>query len=312
MSGLRIGRVAGVQLSVNWSVLVLCGFLVWTLSASVFPATNPHLSRTAHVTMAVAATLGLLLALLLHELGHALAARREGMETEEITLWLFGGIARFRSAFPSAGAEFRVALAGPLVSLALGLLCVALARLPAASAANGVEAWLAYINLSLFVFNMLPALPLDGGRVLHGLLWQLGHDEARATRISAGIGRALAVAMIAGGLVLFLRVDGYTGLWTALIGWYLLSAANVEYRYAAAQRALSGRRVRDLMTPASYLHPVVADDDAPVLDVDEDAVQALDELAATGADHALVVSQGRVVGTLAASDVERIAGAARA
>jgi Zn-dependent protease len=309
VSGLRIGRVAGVQLSVNWSVLVLCAFLVWTLSASVFPSTNPGLSRSAHVWMAVGATLGLLLALLLHELGHALAARREGMETEEITLWLFGGVARFKHAFPSAGAEFRVALAGPLVSLALGLLCVGLARLPASSAANGVEAWLAYINLSLFVFNMLPAMPLDGGRVLHGLLWRLGHDEARATRISAGIGRALAAVMIAVGLVLFLRVDGYTGVWTALIGWYLLSAANTEYRYAAAQRALTGRRVRDLMTPASYLRRPAADDDAPVLDVDEDAVQALDELAATGADHAVVVSHGKVVGTVAARDVERLAGA---
>jgi Zn-dependent protease/CBS domain-containing protein len=257
VSGLRVGRVAGVELSVNWSVLLLCAFLVWTLSASVFPATNPNLSRSAHIAMAVAATLGLLLALLLHELGHALAARREGMQTERITLWLFGGIARFKSAFQSAGAEFRVALAGPLVSLALGLLCVGLARLPAASAVNGVEAWLAYINLSLFVFNMLPALPLDGGRVLHALLWKVRGSLSWATRVAGRLGQFFGALMILAGGLLAVRGDVASGLWLVFIGWFLMAAARAEIAVAGAQRGLAGLHVSDVMVR----HPVTVRSD---------------------------------------------------
>jgi Zn-dependent protease len=134
---LRIGRIAGIEISLNWSVLVLFVLLVWTLASGVFPATNPGLSHRADLAMAVAATVGYVLGLLLHELGHALQARRDGMEIDGITLWLFGGVARFESPFAEAAVELRVALAGPLVSLLRTTAPSGSCRSPARRASRG-------------------------------------------------------------------------------------------------------------------------------------------------------------------------------
>jgi Zn-dependent protease len=246
---LRLGRIAGIEIGVNWSWLVVFVLIVWTLATGVFPSTNPHLSRGAHVGMAIVAALAFFASLLLHELGHAVVAQREGMEIDGITLWLFGGVARFKGMFPGAGAEFRIAIAGPLVSLALGggFVLLAFARLP--NAVGGVLAWLGYINLVLLVFNMLPALPLDGGRVLRSALWQATGNFAAATRRAAQISRGFAYLLIVGGLLLFVVQGSFSGAWLAFIGWFLLQAAGAEVRYVLAQQALAGLRVRDVMTP---------------------------------------------------------------
>src|SRR6266516_7073212 len=126
-SSIRLGRIAGIEIGVNWSWLVLFALLVWTLESGIFPSTNPGLSHGTYIAMAIVATFVFVVSLLLHELGHALRARREGIEIAGITLWLFGGVARFKGMFGSAGAEFRVAIAGPLVSLLLGVLFVLIA-----------------------------------------------------------------------------------------------------------------------------------------------------------------------------------------
>jgi len=160
---IKLGRIAGIQIGVNWSWAVVFALIVWSLAVGVFPSQNPGLSHGTYIAMALVAAFVFFASLLLHELGHARQARREGMEIEGITLWLFGGVAQFKGSFPGAGAEFRVAIAGPLVSFVLGIAFVLLAvfaGLP--SAEDGVVAWLGYINLSLLVFNLLPALPLDG------------------------------------------------------------------------------------------------------------------------------------------------------
>jgi Zn-dependent protease len=230
-ASIPLGRVAGIRIGVNWSWLVVFALLVWTLAESVFPEQNPGFSDAAYGAMAVAAAFLFFASLLLHELGHALQARREGMEIDGITLWLFGGVASFRGMFPRAGAEFRIAIAGPLVSLALGLVFAALAWLvPLPEAVDGVAAWLGYTNLVLLVFNLIPALPLDGGRVLRSALWQARGDFGWATRVAAGIGRGLALLMIAGGLALLVFVGALGGAWLAFIGWFLLQAARAEAR----------------------------------------------------------------------------------
>jgi Zn-dependent protease len=191
VSSLRLGRIAGIEFGVNWSWLVVFALIVWTLASAIFPSTNPGLSKSAHIAMAIVAAFLFFLSILAHEFGHALQARREGIEIEGITLWLFGGVAKFKGSYRSAGAEFRVAIAGPLVSLALGLLFVLIAVIPGIpSAADGVSAWLGYINLTLLAFNLIPAPPLDGGRVLHAALWRSRGDYVWATRIAANIGRA--------------------------------------------------------------------------------------------------------------------------
>ena len=244
----EIGRIAGIRIGVNWSWLVVFALIAWSLATAVFPARTPGLSDGTYLAMALAAAVVFFASLLAHELGHAVQARREGMEIEGITLWLFGGVARFKGMFPSAGAEFRIAIAGPLVSLALGIgfvLVAAFADLR--PEVDGVVAWLGYINLLLLAFNMLPALPLDGGRVLRSALWGVRGDFATATRVAAGVGRGFGFAFIAGGIALAMFADTVSGIWLAFIGWFLLGAAGAETRYLAVRDALGGIRVRDLM-----------------------------------------------------------------
>ncbi len=245
---LTLGRIAGVQVGVNWSWLVVFALIVWTLYSAIFPERNPGLGNGTYAALAIVTAILFFVSLLLHEYGHALVARREGMQIEGITLWLFGGVARFKGDFPSAGAEFRIAIAGPLVSLVIGVVALAIAwqgRLP--EEADAVAAWLGSINLTLLLFNLLPALPLDGGRVLRSLLWGAKGDFGWATHVAALVGRGFGYVFIGTGLFLIIFEGSFSGAWMAFIGWFLLSAASAEDRYAMARLALGGLRVRDLM-----------------------------------------------------------------
>jgi Zn-dependent protease/CBS domain-containing protein len=250
-SSFELGRFAGIRVGVHWSWLVIFVLLVWSLSTTVFPSQNEGLSDSTYLAMSFAASLLFFVSLLLHEYGHALQARREGMEIEGINLWLFGGVAQFKGMFRSAGAEFRIAIAGPVVSLVLGVLFVGVALatgLP--QELDGVAAWLGVINLVLLAFNLLPALPLDGGRVLRSALWSARNDFRWATRVAAAVGRCFGYAFIAGGLALFFTFSAASGLWLAFMGWFLLGAASAEARYLAVRDALDGLHVRDLMVRA--------------------------------------------------------------
>jgi Zn-dependent protease len=294
-STLTLGRIAGIRIGVHWSWLLVFGLMVWSLSQTVFPRQNPGLSESDYRTMAVAATILLFASLLLHELGHAVQARREGMEIDGITLWLFGGVASFRGTFPGPGAEFRISVAGPIVTLVLGAAFIALAasaQLP--ETADGVVFWLGYINLSLLVFNLLPALPLDGGRILRAGLWRLRRDYLWATRIAAETGRATGMLVIAAGFVLFLLGGTFGGAWLAFLGWFVLSAAGGEARQAEARRVISGLSVRDVMVA----DPVAAERDQTLAEFD----------ASLGADHRFtaypVVHEDRVVGLLPMGTVD--------
>ncbi len=245
---ITLGRIAGIRFGVNWSWLVVFALIVWTLASGIFPETNEGLSDGTYVAMAIVAAVLFFGSLLAHELGHALQAQREGMEIDGITLWLFGGVARFKGMFKSAGAEFRIAIAGPLVSLLLGLAFAGVATIAGLpNALDGVVFWLGYINLTLLVFNLLPALPLDGGRVLRSILWAAKGEFAWATHIAAAIGRGFGYLFIAGGLGLLIFQGTFSGAWLAFIGWFLLQAAGAEDRYLLARQALRGLRVRDLV-----------------------------------------------------------------
>jgi Zn-dependent protease/CBS domain-containing protein len=247
-ASITLGRIAGIKIGINWTWLIVFALLVWSWATAIFPDQNPGLSERTYYAMAVIAALLFFASILLHELGHAFQAKREGVEIEGITLWLFGGVAQFKGMFPSAGAEFRIAIAGPIVSLLLGIGFVAAALVVhGAPVVDGIAAWLGYINLSLLVFNLLPALPLDGGRVLRSALWAARDDFAWATRVAASIGRGFGFLFIAGGLAMFFWASATSGLWLAFIGWFLLGAASAEARYIAVRDALGGLRVRDLM-----------------------------------------------------------------
>jgi Zn-dependent protease/CBS domain-containing protein len=247
--------------------------------------------------MAVAAALLFFASVLLHELGHAWQARRDGLEIDGITLWLFGGVAQFKGAFPNPGAEFRIAIAGPLVTVVLsgGFALLALAGLP--SAVDGVAAWLGYINLTLLVFNLIPALPLDGGRVLRSALWRTRGDLGWATRVAADVGRGFGYLFIALGVLMFIVEGSFSGAWLAFIGWFLLQAATAEARYVATEQALAGLHVRDLMVR----NPVVVDPDITV-------GRFMDEVASSRrfTTYPVVDRGGRPIGLLAFSSVAAV------
>jgi Zn-dependent protease/CBS domain-containing protein len=288
-SSIRLGRIAGIEIGINWSWLVLFALLVWTLESGIFPSTNPGLSHGTYIAMAIVATFFFVVSLLLHELGHALRARREGIEIEGITLWLFGGVAKFKGMFPTAGAEFRVGIAGPLVSLLLGVLFVLIALINGLpESVDGVVSWLGYINLSLLVFNMIPAPPLDGGRVLHSALWRFKGDFVWATRTAANVGRGFGYLLIALGVAMFIFQSSFSGAWLAFLGWFLLNAATAEARYVLTRQALSGLRVRDVMTP----NPVVVGPDVTLGEFMDDIVVAQRHTTYP------VVTDGKAVGLL--------------
>jgi len=242
-----IGRFGGVEVRLNWSLIAVFALIVWSLTEGVFPSTNPGLSHNTYLGMAIVAGVLFLASILLHELGHSWLARHEGIEVDSITLWLFGGVSQFKGRFTSPGAEFRVAFIGPLVSIVLGVIFVLIALAHPPSYIDGVAAWLGYINLILGVFNLIPASPLDGGRVLHAALWRAKGDFAWATRVASEIGQGFAYLIIGLGLVMFFFQGSFSGAWLAFIGWFLLQGAKAEARYVATEQALSGLRVRDLM-----------------------------------------------------------------
>jgi Zn-dependent protease len=238
-SSIPLGRIAGIPISANWSLIPLLALLVWQLDGVVFPATNPGLGSGAYLAMAVAAALVFAVSILAHEFGHALQARREGMTIHSITLWLFGGVARFEGFFPSGPAEIRVALAGPAVSVALGGALYGITRIGVVPGApTTVIWWLAMINLLLGVFNMLPALPLDGGRTFRGIVWAITGNLRHATRIAMQLSRVLAFLVIAAGILLAVALgDTVGGVWLAFIGVFILQAANIEGQLPVAAEA---------------------------------------------------------------------------
>jgi Zn-dependent protease/CBS domain-containing protein len=294
---LSLGRLGGVEVRIHWSLLVVFALIVWSLAATVFPSQNPEHSDGVQLVMAFIAALLFFASVLLHELGHAWQARRDGLEIDGITLWIFGGVAQFKGAFPNPGAEFRIAIAGPLVTLALsgGFMVIALAGLP--SVVDGVAAWLAYINVFLLGFNLIPALPLDGGRVLRAALWRARNDLGWATRVAADIGRGFGYLFIALGVLMFIVEGSFSGAWLAFIGWFLLQAATAEARYVATEQALKGLQVRDLMVR----NPVVVDPDITV-------GRFMDEVASSRrfTTYPVVEPSGRPIGLLAFSSVAAV------
>jgi len=295
-STISLGRIAGVKIGLNWSWAIVFALIVWSLDSAVFPDQNPGLSHRTYLAMALVAAILFFASLLLHELGHAVQARREGVPIEGITLWLFGGVAQFKGEFPSAGAEFRIAIAGPVVTALIGSLAVGIAaatHLP--QSVDGVVVWLGYINFLLLAFNLIPALPLDGGRVLRAALWAAKGDFRWATRVAADIARAFAFLLIAAGVVLFIAQGAFSGAWLAFLGWFLLQAASAEARYPLIRDALSGLTVRDLMVP----HPITADPDQTL-------GEFMDNIAGAARFTAYpVVRDGSAVGMLPFSSVLR-------
>lgn len=258
MSGvIRVGRIAGIEITFHWSLLVIFALITWSLATGGF--TGQPAGTTADWIAAVVAATLFFAALLAHEMGHALVARGKGQEVEGITLWVFGGVSTLKGESRDPGDELRVAIVGPLVSLAAAALFQALALglgyLGAPLLVVAVAQWLAVINVILAVFNMLPAFPLDGGRVLRAWLWKRRGDRNAATRTAVAVGRGFGIGLIGLGLLVFMAGAAVNGLWFVVLGWFLYGAAGAEASQSLVSSALTDIRVRQVMSPDPTVLP---------------------------------------------------------
>ena len=256
---LKLGSVAGIPIGLNWSLLVIAGLLTWQLTTLVFPSIVPDQSTAAYLAAGLMTATALFGSILTHELGHAAIARREGVPVEGITLWLLGGVARLGAEPRTAGAELRIAAAGPAVSVGVaataGVAALAAGAAGAPDLAVTAIAWIAALNLILVIFNLVPAAPLDGGRILKALLWWRHGDRIRATMTATGAGIVVGWAMVGLGLVQVVA-GGPSGLWTALLGWFVLSAAQAERAAALRERRIWVRpEAIDVVLSSSTVDP---------------------------------------------------------
>ena len=251
-NAIRIARIHGFEIKVDASWLLIAALIVWSLATAYFPVEFPDARTPALLVMAVAAMLGLFGSLIVHELAHAIVARRFGLRISGITLFLFGGVAELQSEPVSGATEFWIAIAGPFASfcLALGFWFSALVSdiigLPAA--ALSIFGYLAVINLVLALFNLLPAFPMDGGRVLRAWLWTRSSDLVMSTRHAVTVSNVIAYGVIALGLYAVFSGALAAGLWPILIGLFLLATSRASLARLETEVAFDGRTVATFMT----------------------------------------------------------------
>ncbi len=249
--GYRLFKLFGFEVKIDLSWLLLGVLVTWSLASGLFPHYFPNLSVVDYWAMGVAGAIGLLFSIVFHELSHSLVARRYGLPITGITLFIFGGVAEMQDEPPSPKAEFLMAVAGPLSSIFLaGILYVSARALSAgtdAVAVVGVFYYLSYLNGILGIFNLVPAYPLDGGRMFRAILWHWKKNIHSATRIASSVGAGFGVALIIIGVISFIGGNFVGGMWWFLIGLFLRSAANMSYRQLLMREAIQGEHVRKFM-----------------------------------------------------------------
>jgi Zn-dependent protease len=252
----KLFEIFGFQIRVHASWFLIAALIIWSLTSGFFPQEAPGLSRTDYLALSVAGVLGLFASLILHELAHSLVARHFGLGVGAITLFIFGGVAELDEEPSSPRSEFWMALAGPAASFGLALL----AFLPAFSGSSTEQSsaflallrYLLVVNLTLAIFNLIPAFPLDGGRMLRSALWHRWGDLIKATRVASQIGEAFAYLLIVFGFLVLFLDDRFDGLWLVLVGLFLMSAARATYEQLVIKSALADKTVATLMTPSPW------------------------------------------------------------
>ena len=257
MKGIRLGRLFGIEVDIHPSWFLALAFFAFTLARGFFPTAYPGWSPALVWATAVVATLLLFASVLAHEFGHSLVARSQGIPVRNITLFALGGVSQLAREPDSPGREAWMAIAGPLVSVVIGVVSLGAAYvLPGPQPVVAVLAYVGVANLALVVFNLLPGFPLDGGRVLRALLWRISHDVVRATRHAAVVGQVFAWGFIALGAAQLVLARGLGGVFLIFVGWLLIQAARATSRQTEMDHLLTGVTAARLMTTAeSWLSP---------------------------------------------------------
>lgn len=247
---IRLFSLFGFDVKIDLSWLVLAFLITWSLAQGLFPHYIKGLLPATYWWMGVFGALGLFFSIVFHELSHSLVARNFGLPIKGITLFIFGGVAHMEEEPPSARAEFLMAIAGPASSVILGVVFFVLRTLTRTAwplSVTGVMGYLAFINWILAGFNLLPAFPLDGGRVLRSILWTWKQNIRWATRVSARVGTILSYMLIAMGVIQFFSGNLISGIWWFMIGLFLQNAARMSYQQLITRQALEGETIRGLM-----------------------------------------------------------------
>lgn len=297
--GIRIGTIFGIPIRIDYSWLVIVLLLTASLSAG-FGQSFPYLSLLPRLALGLTASMLLFGSVLLHELSHAVVALRHGVGIRGITLFIFGGAAEMMDEPNNATAELRIAIAGPIMSLALavagwGIYTAGLGRAPLPLV--DMVGILARMNLMLVAFNIVPGFPLDGGRVLRAALWGLWGSLSAATRVASGVGSFFGTMVIVMGFLWIFAYDNFVGgLWFVLIGFFLRSAARTSYQQLLLRQAVEGVKARDLMS----LQLIWVSPDMPV-------VEAVDEIMLPrGLSEVPVTDNGRLLGELSLARLRAI------
>ena len=299
---LRIFRIAGIDVYVHVSWLVIFALLTWSLAEGYYPPVLPGVSVAQAWLLGAASAILLFASVLVHELAHSLVARGQGIEADSITLFLFGGISSLRTDAPRASTEFVVAAVGPLTSFVLAVICFVAGSFAGEPRLAALLGYLALINALLGGFNLIPGFPLDGGRVLRALVWQLTGDMRRGLEVAVGAGQLVGYGFMAWGVVQVLGGDPFSGIWIAVIGWFLQGAGAAQLRQVRSEQHLGGVTVRAVMRPdTSAVAP-------------NTSVEALiEEYLLPGNRRAVpVVADGRLVGMVSLSDIQGVPAAQRA
>ncbi len=298
---LVLGAIRGIPIRIHFTWLIIFGLLSWSLASGYFPQHYPDLPITAYWIKAIIAALFLFGSVLVHELMHALMAQSLRVPIAGITLFALGGVSEMKQEPPSPSAEFMIAIVGPLASIALAglfwFVWQALEREGPDPTFAAIALYLVGLNTVVAVFNMLPAFPLDGGRVLRSIVWAITKDLKKATHLATRIGRGFAYILIVFGAVSLFAGAGFQGIWLALIGFFLLQGAQASYTQVVLKEALAGVAVHDIM-----VRDVVTA--APGLSVKELIERYF---LSYGYGGFPVVENGRVLGLVALGDVKRVA-----
>lgn len=252
--GIKLFRVFDIVISIDYSWFIVFFLVAWSMAYGYYPYYTPGLAVRTYLAMGIISSLLLFLCVLLHELSHSITSNKLGIEVKEITLFLFGGVAKLTSEPEDAASELKIAIAGPIASaLIAGFFYLLRMLLDSFThqemiVINSVISFLVRINIILLVFNMIPGLPLDGGRVLKALWWMKSGDMAMATKIASEVGRFFAAILIFFGFLQLISGNLAGGLWAVLIGMFLMQSAGSSYRQMQLQRETRGLKVSDIMT----------------------------------------------------------------
>ncbi len=249
-SAIRIASIGGISINIHVSWILIFILVTWSLAAGYFPFNYPDWSPNLYWTVGLATSVLFFVSVLLHELAHSVVARARGLPVHDITLFIFGGVAHLEDEPETAATEFVMALVGPLTSMALGISfgALGLAARGVSEPLSALGFWLGGINLLLAFFNMIPGFPLDGGRVLRSVLWQITGNLQRSTRWASRVGQVVAYLFILLGIWRIFTGDWVGGLWIAFIGWFLDNAASSSYQQMTVRNLLAGHKVKEVMS----------------------------------------------------------------